>query len=131
MIAQWIWNLRLELGHQLKHSRCAPPSLLLPSQSIASRPPPVQPHPLLPLDTAHPLPLLPGKQGVSLELTFLSNPMGRCAVRLGSLFILMSGVEKPMAVCVWCTQPASAVVVLVRCASSANGKAAKPRSRVR
>ena len=43
----------------------------------------------------------------------------------------MNSAEKSMAVCAWCMEPASAVVVPAHCASSANGRAAPPRSRAR
>ena len=32
IVSQWVWNLRLELGHQLNLPPCAPPSLPLPSR---------------------------------------------------------------------------------------------------
>ncbi len=43
----------------------------------------------------------------------------------------MSNVEKPTEVCVWCMEPAFAIVVPARCESLASGKAAPPKSHAR
>ena len=102
VISQWVWNLRLELGHQLHP---------FPHRGMARRPRP-----------------LPGKLVASQEPTFLSSPMGRSAVPQGSHFTLRSGGERLMAACAWCMRPAFATAVLVRCVSSVNGMGVLPRS---
>ena len=75
MVSQWVWNLRLELGHQLQPILCAPPSLLLPFHL---------PHPLhrirlLPRAMLPRTWACPGKRVASRAKTLLSSPMGRCA----------------------------------------------------
>ena len=131
VVSQWVWNLRLELGHQLEPTPIRTtefaPALSAQSEQAATRPP--HPSRLWVWSTHQPPP--PGKRVASREPTFLSSLMGRCAVQQESLFTPRSGVERPMAVCVWCMRPAFAVVARVRCASSVNGMAARPRSRAR
>ena len=131
-VSQWIWNLRLELGHQLEPTPLRMVSrLLLPSQSLASRLPCVRPQLLLHPGMVHSPLLLPGRQVASPAKIFLSSPMGHSGVQQGSSFTPMSGVGRPMGACVWCMQPASAVVAPAHCASSVSGMAARPRSRAR
>jgi hypothetical protein len=72
-----------------------------------------------------------GKRVASPGKTFLSSPMGRSVAQQGRNFVPMNIAEKLTGVCAWCTQPVSAVAVLVRGVCLANGKAAPPRSRVR
>ena len=131
LVSQWVWNLRLELGHQL-----SPMPLRTTEFAVAGAPQSEQTatspaRPLLLLDTALLPRLPPSKWGVSPEPTFLSSPMGRSGVQRGSRLLLMSGAGKPMAACVWCMAPAFAVVVPVHCAHSASGMAAPPQSRAR
>ena len=132
MISQWTWNLRLELGHQLK------PQPLRTTEFAPAIPKPRE------LGAAHPSTSAPtagfgppvtatrlGKQVASLAQTFLSNLTAPSGVQPGGRWFPMSGVEKVVGACVWCMRPAFAVVGLVPCASSANGKAVPPRSHAR
>ena len=132
MISQWVWNLRLELGHRLeptplRTTEFAP--ALSPQSTQAATRPPVSPAAAGygPPTSATRL----GKRGASQEPTFLSNLMGRCAVQQESLFTLRSGVERPIEVCAWFMRPAFATAAPVHCASSVNGMAVLPRSLAR
>lgn len=129
IVSQWVWNLRLELGHQVEPTPVRTVSRLLPpSRSLASRlPPPPLPHRGMARRPRPP----PGKRGAFLVKTFLSSPTERSVVPQESLFIPRSGVEKPTAACAWCMRLASATAARVRCVSSVNGMAARPRSRAR
>jgi len=124
IVFQWIWNVLLELGHQveptpLRATRFAPP---IPS---------ISPH------TAPPSGYAPPSGGLALESgpllwSRLSSPAGgRGAVPQGRSLLSRSGAGKPMAACVWCMPPAFAVAAPVRCVSSASGMAAPPRNRAR
>ena len=129
VVSQWVWNLRLELGHQLG----ADP---LRTTEFA---PAIPPHQragcrlirscvwLWPTHHGH----LPGKQDASLVKTFLSSPMGRCAVQQARSLSAQERRRELMAACVWCMRPAFAVAARVRCASSDNGRATPRPSRAR
>jgi hypothetical protein len=114
VISQWVWNLRLELGHQLEptplRTTAFAPALSPQSEQAATR---------------------LGKRVASPEPTFLSSLMGRSAVQQESLFTPRSGGERPMAVSAWCMRLAFATAAHVRCANSVNGMAARPRSHAR
>ena len=73
----------------------------------------------------------PGKLAASPGLTFLSNPMGPCAVPQAMCWFLMNTVERVMAVCASSIPLAFATVVRVRYVSTANGTAAQRPNRVR
>jgi hypothetical protein len=110
LVAQWVWNLRLEVGHQLEPTPLRitefAPALPPTSEQAATRP--VSSAPASgygPPTTATRL----GKRGDSQEPTFLSSPMGRCGVLLASRLLHMSGVEKLTGACAWCMPPAFAV----------------------
>jgi hypothetical protein len=132
VISQWVWNLRLELGHRLEPTPLRTtefaPALSPQSEQAATRPPSSPP-------TAGYGPPISatrlGKRGTSQEPTFLSSLMGRFSVQQESLFIPRSGVARPMEVCAWCLRPAFAIAARVRCVSSVNGMAARPRSLAR
>lgn len=128
VVSQWVWNIRLELGHQLhpdlvRTTEFAPAILPVTEQAAASPAPAPGYGP--------PTTATPGKRGASRGKIFLSSPMARCAVRQGSSFTPMSGVEKPMAACAWCMRPACANAARARCANSVNGMAARQQSRAR
>ncbi|GHO90089.1 hypothetical protein KSF_001370 [Reticulibacter mediterranei] len=125
IVSQWVWNLRLELGHQLLTSpvRTTEFAPALPSPSLHTTPP------------SGYVPragwACPGKQVASQARIFLFSPMARCGVLLTRGWSPMSNVEKLMAACAWCMEPAFAVVVPVRCANSVNGMALQRQSRAK
>jgi len=127
VVSQWVWNLRLELGHQLEPTSMRTtefaPAIPPVTEQAAASPAPASGYG--PPATATRL----GKRVASRGKTFLSSPMGRSVVQQARSFVPMSGAGKPMGVCASCTRPAAAVVVPVRCGSSANGRARPPRSR--
>jgi hypothetical protein len=132
VVAQWVWNIRLELGHQLHPDPVRTVSrLLLPSRRRMSTPPRVHPPQRPHRGMLHPPRLPPGKLAVSPAPTFLSSPMERSGVRQGSRFESRSGVGKLTEVCAWCMRPVLAVAARVRSASSVNGKATPRQSRAR
>ena len=120
----WSWGISCIL------IPCARPSLLLPSHL---------PHPLHLFHRTRLLPramlplrwACPGKRTASRVKTSLSNQMGRCGVPLASRWLLMSNAEKPMGAYASSMREVTVVAVPVPCASSANGRAAPPRSRAR
>jgi hypothetical protein len=127
-VAQWVSPLRLELGHHLK------PEPLRTTEFA----------PAIPQDHEHPCASAPfagygppatatrlGKRVAYLTKTLFSSLMGRSVALLGKPFRHMNGAEKPMAVCVSCMEPASAVAVPVRCESLVNGMAVLPPNRAR
>jgi hypothetical protein len=130
VVSQWVWNLRLELGHHLEPlpkqiTEFAP---AIPEQKEQAATHPASSAPAAgygPPTTATRL----GKRGAEPSPTFLSSLMGPCDARLGSLFIPMSGVEKPMAVCAWCTRKAAAGAVPARYASSVNAMGVRRQNR--
>ena len=127
-VAQWVWNLRLELGHQVEPAPLRLTEFAPAIASQQSRMRRVRPQ-LLPLPGMLHLPQQPpGKLVASRGKTFPSNLIARFGAQQGRSWSLMSGVEKPMAACALCMEPAFASAALVRCVSSANGMAAKPRS---
>jgi hypothetical protein len=97
-VAQWTWNLRLELGHQLEptpvrvtefapaispQSEQAP---TCPASAVTS--PPASGYASPATATRH------GKRVASQGKTFLSSLMGRCGVQQGSRFLPMSDEER-------------------------------------
>ena len=80
LISQWVWNLRLELGHQLEPTplRTTEFAPALPRAEFTV--PHVRPHPLLFLDTAHPPRLPAWKTGRFTGPDFPLQPDGtlRC-----------------------------------------------------
>ena len=132
-MAQWVWNLRSELGHQLDPTplRITEFAPAIPEQNAqAATRPGLSAAPasgFAPPTTATRL----GKQATSRAQTFRSNLMGRCAVQLASRFVFRNDAEKPMEACASCMQPASAGAVPARCESLASGRVAPPKSRAR
>jgi hypothetical protein len=122
LVSHWVWNLRLELGHQLH------PDPVRTTEFAPAIPPP-------PLHTAPPsgyAPLAwacPGKLPTSRAKTLPSSQMGRCVAPPTRSFPRMSSGEKLTGACTSCMEPASAVVVPVRCATSVNGMGVLRRSR--
>jgi hypothetical protein len=130
VVSQWVWNLRLEVGHRLEPAPLRTtefaPALSPQSEQAVTRPPSSPPAAgSAPPTSATRL----GKRSASAEPTFLSSLMGRCAVQQESLFTPRSGKALPMAVCAWCMRPALATAARVRGVSSASGMPARPRSR--
>jgi len=128
IISQWMWNLRLELGHQLhpdpvRTTEFAPAHLSAPEEAVDS---PSLLQGYGPVEVA-----LPWKQGRISGRDFPLQPDGtlRCPVPPDSRSLRKSGAEKPMEACAWCMRPASAVATPVLCGSSANGMARPPPSR--
>jgi hypothetical protein len=127
IISQWVWNLRLELGHQLhpdlvRTTEFAP--ALLPAQEEAT-------DSLSPSQGygPHQRPC-PGNKAASLGETLPSSRMEPCAVLPGSRLLRTSGAEKPTVACVWSMRFAFAVVAPVPCGNSVNGMAEPPPSLV-
>ncbi len=141
LVAQWVWNIRLELGHQLhpdpvRTTEFAPALLPQTEQAPTPRRRPgkllhLQPQPLPHLGMLHLPQLPPGKLVASRVKTFHSSLMARFVVQQASRFLPMSGVEKLMAACAWCMRPAFAAAAPALYASSVNGMAARLRSRAR
>ncbi len=132
LVAQWVWNIRLELGHQLHPDPVRTtefaPALLPQTEQAPTHPAAAAPASgYAPPATATRL----GKLAASLAQTFLSNLTGRFGAQQGSRFTSRSDVERPMAACAWCMRPAFAIAAPALCASSVNGMAARPRSRAR
>ena len=126
IVSQWLWNLRLELGHQLhpdpvRTTEFAPALPSAHKESPAQAP--VQGYGLAEV-------ALPGKAGRFSRQTLPSNQMGLCVVQQANHWWHTSGAGKPMAACAWSMRPASGVAVLVLCASSVSGMAVPPPSRV-
>ena len=78
IISQWVWNLRLELGHQLSPDPVRTVSRLLLPFRLPHRTR-LLPRTMLPLKWA-----CPGNKIASLVKTFLSSRMGRSVVQLAS-----------------------------------------------
>ena len=80
LISQWVWNLRLELGHQLRTDAAAHDRVCSCSPDLNSQAATCQPHPLLPLAMVHRPPPPPGKRVASPEHDFPLQPDGtlRC-----------------------------------------------------
>jgi len=135
IVAQWTWNLRLELGHQLKPEPLRTtefaPALPPQNEHVPTRPtsPPASAPAsgYAPPATATRL----GKLAASPGPTFPFNLMGRFGVPQAISWFRMNGVEKAMAVCGWSIPPAFAIAVRVRCGSNANGAGAKHANRAR
>ena len=93
IVSQWVWNLRLELGHQLE-----PTPLRTVSRLLQHRPKPTRSSPS-PVAMASPRLPRPGKLAASQGKTLPSSPTGRCTVRLAKRCAQPSSAAKPMAVC--------------------------------
>ena len=124
IISQWIWDLRLELGHHLH------PESVRTTEFAPALPSP-SPHTALPRAMLPHRWDRPGKRVASPVKTLLSRPMGRCGARLPRPCCPMSTAEKPTGVCVWSMEPASVAAVPVSCVSSVNGMAVPRPSRAR
>ena len=120
VVSQWVWNLRLELGHALdpealRTTEFAP--ALLPAQKEAAD------FPSFPLGYGPAEQALPWKHSRFSGRDFPPSRMERCAVLPGSRSSRKSGAEKPMGACAWSMRPASAGVAPVPCVNSVNGMA--------
>jgi hypothetical protein len=129
IVSQWVWNLRLELGHRLSPTPLRTtefaPALSPQGERTASRSPSSPPAAGYGPPTAA---TCLGKQGAEPSPTFLSSRMGRCAVQQESLFTLRSSKALLAALCAWSMRPAFATAARVRCASNVNGMEARLRS---
>jgi hypothetical protein len=131
IVAQWTWNLRLELGHQLKPEP-------LRTTEFAPALPPHNEHvptcPASPPDAGYAPPATATSKdqlAASRELTFPSSRMGPCAVPQAMCWFLMNTVERVMAVCASFIPLAFATVVRVRYVNTVNGTAVQRPNRVR
>ncbi|WP_246035672.1 hypothetical protein [Dictyobacter kobayashii] len=124
VISQWTWNLRLELGHHLKPEP-------LRTTEFAPALPPLPPHAAPASGYAPPEVGSAWKAGHFSGHDFTLQPDGPSGVQQARSFVSRNSVEKSMAACVWCMQPASGVVVLAPCANSVNGRGMPRRSRAR
>jgi hypothetical protein len=84
---QWVWNLRLELGHLLE-----PTPIRI--TEFAAAIPPSSPHTDPPSGYAPRRWACAGSLTASRVTTLLSSPMGPCVALQGSRFLLMSGEER-------------------------------------
>ena len=125
VVSQWVWNLRLEFGHQLQPDpiRTVSRLLQLPPRSKRSSP--------TPAGMANQRWPWSSKRVASPGRILCSSLMVPCVVLPTNLLWPMNDAEKLMAVCASCMGPASAVVVPVRYASNANGVAGQRPNRAR
>jgi hypothetical protein len=125
LIAQWVWNLRLELGHQL-HSEPVRTTEFAPA--LPSPPPYTAPF----SGYAPPEVGSAWKAGRFAGQDFALQPDGTVCCPAGQhLHHQEQRREADGSPAISCMEPAFTVVVPVRCASSVNGKAAPPKSRAR
>ncbi|HEU5384142.1 MAG TPA: hypothetical protein VFV38_52780 [Ktedonobacteraceae bacterium] len=123
IVAQWTWNLRLELGHKLAPEPVRTTEFVpaLPEQNAQEPIPPATP--ASQSGYAPPPPRRPGKLAALPVPTFLSNQIGSCDAQQATSWFRMSTAENTMAVCGSSLPLAYATAVRVPCASSANGTA--------
>jgi hypothetical protein len=130
MVSQWLWNLRLELGHQLSPTPMRitefAPAISEQSAQAATRPT-ASASGYGPPTTATRL----GKRVASRGKTFLSSPMEHCAVQQAARSRSRSSGKRLMGVCGSCMERAFAAVVPASCVSSASGMGALLKSRAR
>ena len=117
----WSWGISCSL------IRCAPPSLLLPLCAPHSTA-----HSSCHWAMRHPQVAAALESGPLLGAGLCAPARWDAAVSSRTRSCSRrSNAEKPMGACAWCMEPASAVVVPVPCASSANGMAGQRQSRAR
>jgi hypothetical protein len=103
IISQWVWNLRLELGHQL-----APEPVR--TTEFASALPPTQTEATPSRGFRAAEVALPRTRWSLLGARLHSSARWHVTLsRLRSHWSYMSGVKKPMGACGWCTRPAFVV----------------------
>jgi hypothetical protein len=117
VVSQWVWNFRLELGHQL-----APEPLLITEFAPAVSETKEQPSRTC--GYGKPAVASAFKVGRFSGQDFALQPDGtlRCPANQKRI-AHTNGARKPMVACAWSMRPVSVVVVPVPCASSANGMA--------
>jgi len=105
IVSQWVWNLRLELGHQLEPTPLRTTELA-PAQAEANAQRPVT------CGYGKPTVAVPWKAGRFSGQDFALQPDGtlRCPANQTRI-AHTNGARKPMGVCAWSMPPASAVVV--------------------
>ena len=128
IVSQWVWNLRLELGHQLHpdpvRTTEVAPAHLCELEEEASSPSPSQGY--------GPAEVALRRTRWPLLGTRLCSPAGWHAAlwEQGSRLWRTSGALKPTGACAWSLRPASAAVAPVLCGSSVNGMVPPPPSLV-
>jgi hypothetical protein len=125
IVSQWVWNLRLEFGHQLQ------PDPIRTVSRLLQLPPRLKHSSPTPAGMANQRWPWPSKRVASPGRILCSSLMVPCVVLPTNLLWPMNDAEKLMAVCASCMEPASAVVVPVRYASNANGMAGQRPNRAR
>lgn len=116
IISQWVWNVRLELGHHLEPTA-------LRTTEFAPALPPAQEHAAPPASYAPAKGPCPSNRAASGDVTLSSNQMVPCVARLGRRSLRPKRVVRGMLAYGWCMQRASVNVEAARCASSASGMA--------
>jgi len=124
IVSQWVWNLRLEMGHAIEPTpvRTTEFAAAIPQQQeqVAARPPSSPPA----------AGYGPPNRATSWKAGRFSR-MAHFSVPQGSRFGSRSGVGKRTAVYAWSMRPVFATAVPALCANSVNGMAAPPQSRAR
>src|SRR5438876_10712130 len=124
IVSQWIWNVRLELGHQLE-----PTEVRTTEFARAVPEAKAQRHPSS--GYGKPAVAAPWKAGRFSGQDFALQPDGTVHCPADQSLVAHDNAEKPMEASVWCTRPASAVVAPALYATSANGKEMPRRNRGR
>jgi len=125
IVSQWVWNLRLELGHQLHPDPIRTTEFAPAPSKVEAQ----QPHTC---GYGKPTVAVADQQrAASPGRTLFSSLMAPCVVLPTNHLLPMNDAEKLMAVCASCMEPASAVVVPARFASDANGRAGRRRNHAR
>ena len=122
IVSQWVWNLRLELGHQLQ------PEPIRTTEFAPALPPMPKEAALVAPGRAMPRQwqVSPGSTDASLVETLSVSPMVRCAAPLGRRWLPPNSGEKRMAACAWSMRPASGIVAPAGCASTVSGMDRRP-----
>lgn len=123
IVSQWVWNLRLELGHQLEPSAV---------RTTEFAPAVCQPTEKQTKTQGYGKPVV-GRSKDQLDAsqaqTLPSSRMELCAVRLANPSSLRSGAENKGAPCVSSMRPGSQIVEAVGCGRSVNGTASRRSTR--
>jgi hypothetical protein len=124
-VSQWVWNLRLELGHQLHPDPVRSTEFALAVSETKEQ----QPHTC---GYGKPAVAAPWKAGRFSGQDFAFQPDGtlRCPADQKRI-ARTNDAGQPMEACAWSMREVTAVVVPVPCASSVNGMAGQRQSRAR
>ena len=105
IVSQWVWNLRLELGHQLEPTPVRTtefaPAIPQPREQAAASTAPASGY-------GPPTTATSWKTGRFSGQDFPLQPDGTLRCPAGKPLLPRSGAEKPMAACAWCMRPAFA-----------------------